>query len=425
MIKAKIKQLQEKRAGLLTRSEEIRMKYQGEKSANMDAQEEEEWTNILNEVDSIQKQVENLEKEEAILEWGKGIANPLNRNIPGKDGEILDAAVVKGMGVFNRFLKSGYMSLRPDDLAALGAITSIKAYQADDPAGGGFLVTPQQFANDFLTLMKNLVFMRRLSKVIPLVRAESVGVPSIDVDPSDADWTTELGTGSEESTMKFGKRELKPSPMAKRIKLSMTLLRRAPQVEGIVQDRLGYKVGITEEKGFLVGTGANQPLGVFTPSANGISTGRDVAAAAAAALAGDDFINVKYSLKPQYLTKAEWILNRSVVKEVRKLKDTTGNYLWTSGVGVTGPGGGLQGTSERLLDLPINQSEYAPGTVATGNYVGILGNFDFYWIADALDMQIQVLDQLYAETNQMGYILRKETDGMPVLEEAFARLKMA
>jgi len=43
----------------------------------------------------------------------------------------------------------------------------------------------------------------------------------------------------------------------------------------------------------------------------------------------------------------------------------------------------------------------------------------------ALNISIQVLTELYAETNQTGFIGRYELDGMPVLEEAFARLKLA
>jgi HK97 family phage major capsid protein len=70
-------------------------------------------------------------------------------------------------------------------------------------------------------------------------------------------------------------------------------------------------------------------------------------------------------------------------------------------------------------------SEYAPSTLAQSNYVAILGDFRYYWIADALDMQIQRLVELYARTNQTGFIGRLETDGMPVLEEAFVRLQMA
>jgi hypothetical protein len=38
---------------------------------------------------------------------------------------------------------------------------------------------------------------------------------------------------------------------------------------------------------------------------------------------------------------------------------------------------------------------------------------------------VQRLVELYAETNQVGFIGRAEVDGMPVLAEAFARLKCA
>ena len=40
-------------------------------------------------------------------------------------------------------------------------------------------------------------------------------------------------------------------------------------------------------------------------------------------------------------------------------------------------------------------------------------------------MQIQRLVELYAATNQVGFIGRMELDGMPVLEEAFVRVKLA
>jgi HK97 family phage major capsid protein len=70
-------------------------------------------------------------------------------------------------------------------------------------------------------------------------------------------------------------------------------------------------------------------------------------------------------------------------------------------------------------------SEWAPNTFTTGQCVGLLGDFSHYWIADALSMQIQRLNELYAETNQVGFIGRLETDGAPVLEEAFVRVKLA
>jgi HK97 family phage major capsid protein len=70
-------------------------------------------------------------------------------------------------------------------------------------------------------------------------------------------------------------------------------------------------------------------------------------------------------------------------------------------------------------------SEYVPNTFSSGNYVGVIGDFSYFWIAEALDMRVQRLVELYAETNQTGYIGRMEVDGMPVLEEAFTRVTLA
>jgi HK97 family phage major capsid protein len=83
------------------------------------------------------------------------------------------------------------------------------------------------------------------------------------------------------------------------------------------------------------------------------------------------------------------------------------------------------GEPDRILNLPVAMSENAPNTMTTGLYVGMLGDFSHYWIADALDMQVQRLTELYAETNQTGFIGRMESDGMPVLAEAFVRVKLA
>lgn len=301
-----------------------------------------------------------------------------------------------------------------------------KALRADVASEGGFWSAPQEVAAEYIKFVDDLVFIRELATVYPLDKAESLGIPTIESDVADADWTSELTTGSDDAGLKAGKRELKPIPLAKGIKVSRKLLRQANiNVETLVRDRLGYKFAVTEEKAFLTGTGANGPLGVFTASADGISTARDSAAASATVLAGDDFINCKHTLKSQYWNRpnTRWILGRSVINNARKLKDTTNNYIWSPGLG---PGGGLTGgLPATLVDVPYLISEFAPVTQTAGLYVGIIGDFSFYWIAEALALEIQVLMELYARTNQVGYIGRMELDGMPVLEEAFARLRMA
>ena len=93
-----------------------------------------------------------------------------------------------------------------------------------------------------------------------------------------------------------------------------------------------------------------------------------------------------------------------------------GQYIWQPSV--------VLGTPDLLLGKPVNSSEYAPSTFTTGLYVGLYGDLSHYWIVDALGMEIQVLAELYARTNQIDYLSRLETDGAPVLSAAFARVTL-
>lgn len=218
--------------------------------------------------------------------------------------------------------------------------------------------------------------------------------------------------------MRFGRRPLHPHALAKRIRISRKLLRQVPSVEALVNQRLAYKFGVSMEKGYLTGNGTTQPLGVFTASNDGIPTSRDVSTGnTSTAPTFDGLIEAKYALKQQYWQAARWLMHRDVVKVIARIKDQEGQFIWRESV--------RAGEPDRILNLPVFMSEYAPSTMTTGLYVGIVGDFSNYWIADAMNMEIQRLVELYAETNQIGLIGRLETDGMPVLAEAFVRVKLA
>ena len=103
--------------------------------------------------------------------------------------------------------------------------------------------------------------------------------------------------------------------------------------------------------------------------------------------------------------------------QIGKLKDGEGRYLLQDNV--------AEADGMRLLGIPVVESEYAPNTFTTGLYVGLLGDMSYYWIAQSLDIQIRRLVELYANTDQVGFISRSELDAMPVLEEAFVRVKLA
>ena len=121
----------------------------------------------------------------------------------------------------------------------------------------------------------------------------------------------------------------------------------------------------------------------------------------------------RYSLNCMETCSSRRAVQEITIPERRNLE---GNYLWKAG---------LDKNPATLLGFPCYISEYAPNTFTASQYVAILGDFRFYWICDALNMQIQRLTELYAVSNQTGFIVRSETDGAPVLPEAFVRIQLA
>jgi HK97 family phage major capsid protein len=168
----------------------------------------------------------------------------------------------------------------------------------------------------------------------------------------------------------------------------------------------------------MTGPGSNQPLGLFTASDDGIPTSRDVSDGNTATdIKGDGLINAKFKLKAQYMAGARWLFHRDGIKNIRKLKDSNGNYIWMAGL--------ANGQPDTILEVPYIMSEFAPNTFTTGKYVGLIGDFRFYWIVDALTMELQRLVELYSLSNKIGFVVRAETDAQPVRAEAFARVKLA
>jgi HK97 family phage major capsid protein len=285
---------------------------------------------------------------------------------------------------------------------------------------GGYLLPPEQSAEAVVKFIDDNLPLRQLGTKFTVTGAGSLGAPSLDTDIDDADWTAELTTGNEDTGMKTGKRELTPWPVCKLIKVSSKLLQRSKAADELVNGRLAFKLLLTFEKAYLTGNGAHRPLGVFTASSQGISTSRDVSTGnTSTSIGGDGLVNALYSLKEGYLRSPSlrWIFHRDAIKQIRLLKDsTTGIYYYSPSVGV--------GQPDTILGVPVMLSEYAPNTFTTGLYVGLVGDLSYYYIADADSYGIQRLTELYALTHQTGFVGRMESDGAPVLEEAFARVKL-
>ena len=186
-------------------------------------------------------------------------------------------------------------------------------------------------------------------------------------------------------------------------------------IEQIIRERFAYKFGITYEKAYMVGNGDQRPLGLFVASDQGIPAARDVNSGSNTGITADGLIDCRTQLKSQYKARARWFFSRELVGDLAKLKDSMGQFIWRFSM--------REGDPDILLGMPYHESEYVPSDKsAAGNYLGMLADFKYYWIADEENFQMQRLIELYAEKNQIGFIARAEGDGMPILAEAFSRI---
>lgn len=301
-----------------------------------------------------------------------------------------------------------------------GAI-EYRAFSQGSPTQAGYLAAPMKFVGDVIRGLDDETFVRKLAKNLapggigPFV---SLGIPTRTTAASDADWLGEVTALNDEATLAYGRREFKANKLAKLAKISKLLLATS-NAEAAIQGEIVYKLGITQEKAYMTGTGVGQPLGLFTASADGISTGRDVTGSnTTTAIAADTILDTYYSIKAPYRPGLAWVGHRDFFKACAKLKSGEGQYLWQPAI--------QAGMPDTLKGAPVYMSEYAPNTFTTGLYVAVLGNLGVgYGIADSMQLEIQPLFELYAGNSQQGYAFTYYGDGAPIIEEAFARVKLA
>ena len=179
-----------------------------------------------------------------------------------------------------------------------------------------------------------------------------------------------------------------------------------------------------ETEAFVNGNGASRPKGFldYAKVADAdwswgnigyIATGAD--GAFAAADPSDVLVDLVYALKAGYRQNAGWVMNRRTQGEIRKLKDSAGDYLWQPAATASG-----QAT---LMNFPITEAETMPG-IAAGTYAAAFGDFRRgYLIVDRLGIRI-LRDPFTSKPYVLFYTTKRVGGGVQNFE-AIKLLKFA
>ena len=274
---------------------------------------------------------------------------------------------------------------------------------------GGFTV-PGEFERRLIQGLEENNIFRQMAHVI----RTSSGTRKIPIanDTMEASWIDE-GEEIPETTTKFAQTTLSAYKMGAMIRVSNELLNdSAFDIAAYIADRFGKAMGRAEEKAFIVGTGDKQPTGLLNDTV-GAETG--ATAASSTAVTFDDIFKLYYSLKSPYRAKASFLCNEELLLQLMMLKDGQGNYIWRPALDI--------GKPDTILGRPIYTSGFMPG-VARGNKVMTFGDYSYYWVADRASRTFRRLNELFASTDQVGFMTTQRVDGKLILPEAVKVLVM-
>ncbi len=287
---------------------------------------------------------------------------------------------------------------------------------------GGYTV-PDEFEHQLLQALEENNIFRSLAHTIH-TNSGTRTIP-IAADAGAATWIEE-GSAIQEADMTFSQETISAYKMGTMVKVSNELLNdSAFNIAAYIAQRFGVRFGNAEEDAFINGTGPSQnpqvtpskPTGILTsltPSAGNTTAG-------ATSVTFDNIYKLYYSLKSPYRRKAAFLCNETLLLQLMLLKDGNGNYIWKPGLENAKP--------DSILGRPIYTSSYMPGITGVANTdknkkVLLFGDFSYYWIADRQNRTLKRLNELYAVTDQVGFIGTQRVDGKLILPEAMQVMKL-
>ena len=360
----------------------------------LSAEDDAAYTRMEQEITDLGKEISRMERLEALDAQMK---KPVNQPLTGKP---MSSRTIERTGRASDEYRTSFWDMMRSK-APLPSV--VNALQEGTDSEGGYLV-PDEYERTLVEALEEENVFRQLAKVI----RTSSGDRKIPVvaTKGTASWIDEEGAYTE-SDDSFGQVSIGAYKVGTMIKVSEELLNDSVfDLESYIAKEFARRIGAKEEEAFFTGDGSGKPLGILAAT-GGAETG--VTATSSTAVTADELMDLFYSLKSPYRKKAVWVLNDSTIKAVRKLKDSTGQYLWQPSL--------VAGTPDTLLGRPVKTSAYMP-VIAAGAKTIAFGDFSYYWIADRQGRSFKRLNELYAANGQVGFLGSQRLDGKLVLSEA-------
>lgn len=282
---------------------------------------------------------------------------------------------------------------------------------------GGYLI-PQVVADRIGQDVHDYSPLRRLANVMQ-VSSSSVDL-LLDKNGAEVGWVGETDDRNATATPELQKLNIPVHEIYAKPRATQKLLDDARiNVEEWLAQSIAIKMAQIEHLSFLIGDGQKKPRGILsyeTAERAGWKWGLlEHVNAAGEGIIMDDLINVMSALNPDLLSQACWLMSRSALAEIRKLKSNDGYYLWQPAVGDSFKSSLFGYPVEIADDMPPYKKGEASNPILFGNFkVG-------YQIVDRSG--IQVLRDPFSAKPYVEFYTTKRVGGDVVQFDAIKVLK--
>lgn len=242
---------------------------------------------------------------------------------------------------------------------------------------GGHTV-PTGFMRQLYDYLEIYSGMRRTNAtVITTASGEAMDFPKVTAHGTAA--IVGEGTAIAEADPAFGKLTLTPYKYGQLLQISRELLEdSAVDIVGFIAKDMARAIARATDTAYVLGSGTNAPLGVVTAVGTGVgpTTGTN-----AGVVTIDNLIDLMYSVNEDYRTNgAQWLFRDATAATIRKVKDTTGQYIWQPST--------VAGTPDRLLNHSVVTD---PNVVAVGTSAKsiLFGDFSTFYIRDVGSIRLE------------------------------------
>lgn len=335
-------------------------------------------------VDRIQDHMDEIEGKLAASLSGRA----------GSDESEKEQKSREAKEAFLGFCRKNYEGLDPEEK---------KLLTRSDDTTGGFLA-PSEYVREIIKGVTEVTPFRSVARV-RTTSNESIKIPT-RTGQFSAQWTSEMGTRSETTGMKWGLEEIPTHEMYALVDITQQNLEdSAFDLEGELNDEFVLQFAVTEGAGFVTGDGAGKPEGILNNS--NIAT---VNSGTSGSITADGLIDLYFALKTVYAQNATWMLNRLSIRDIRKLKDSQDQYLWQPGLSGLAPA--------TILERPYVEATDMPTASAAAKAVAIGDWRRGYTVVDRVNMSVLRDPYTQATAGAIRFIARRRVGGQTVLPEA-------